>query len=355
MQGFKRTAGIILIIAGIASFVIFQIFHSQIVQYLEIIVSADGEITPSGVRQLNLVVYIFTGLVALFGYGLIKSEDKAWREKMKQIFLSDPIFGTINFKPSPKFMLIASTLIGLFLILHIRLYDADSQIFAILYLEDGVFESLTPILMLISIGLIGFAIPKLRQDAQLVKYRNLVTLIYLFLMLIFFLNAMEEISWGQRIFGWDTPQTFEGNVQDETNLHNYFNRYYLLFYRLLVFFPVVIFIAIWLEIKEKYLEFNRLVLPHPSLIGLGLLIGVVSFIWFKEQELLEEMFAVFFTFYSFRIYNCFRVRGKTAEIIQESVPLKLYHLPGVRNRRSYTRQKAAHLESHGRIGPSAPG
>jgi hypothetical protein len=317
MQGFKRTAGIVFIIVGIALFVTFQIFHSQIVQYLEIFVSADGEITPSGVRQLNYVIYIFTALVALFGYGLIKSEDKAWRSKMKQIFLSDPIYGTTNIKPSPIFMLIASTVIGLFLILHIRLYAADSQLFAILYLEDGVFESLTPMLMLISILLIGVAIPKLRKDAQLVNYRNLVTVIYLFLMLIFFLNAMEEISWGQRIIGWETPQTFEGNVQDETNLHNYFNQYYLLFYRLLVFFPVVILIAIWLEIKERYLEFNRLVLPHPSLIGLSLLIGVVSLIWFKEQELLEELFAVFFTFYSFRIYNCFRIRGKTVEIGQE--------------------------------------
>jgi hypothetical protein len=53
------------------------------------------------------------------------------------------------------------------------------------------------------------------------------------------------------------------------------------------------------------------------MIGLSLLIGAVSLIWFKEQELLEEMFALFFIFYSFRIYNCFRVREKSAEIGQE--------------------------------------
>ena len=121
---------------------------------------------------------------------------------------------------------------------------------------------------------------------------------------------MEEISWGQRIFGWETPQTFEGNVQDETNLHNFFNEYYLLFYRLLVLFPIVLVISIWLEMSQRFLMFKRTILPHPSLLGLSLLIALVSFVWFKEQELLEELFAVFFTFYSLRIYTCYKTRGK---------------------------------------------
>lgn len=317
MQISKRQVGIVFAFVGIVLFVAFQVFHPQIISFLERAISADGEITPSGVRQLNHVFYISSGLVMLVGLGLIKSEDEAWRQRFVQIFLSDPIHGDSYFRPSPRFMLIGSTVIGLFLIIHIRLYDPASRTFEVLYLEDGVFESLSPVLMLAAVLLIGLSIPKLRQDAQFVKIRNLITIIYLLLMLVFFLNAMEEISWGQRIFGWETPQTFEGNVQNETNLHNYFNQYYLLFYRLLVFFPIVIFIAIWLEIKKRYLDFNRLVLPHPSMIGLSLLIGVVSLVWFEEQELLEEMFAMFFIFYSFRVFNCFRVREKSADLGQE--------------------------------------
>jgi hypothetical protein len=315
MRVSKRSAGLLFIVAGIALFLAYQIFHPHIVQLLEIYVSADGEITPGGVRQLNYVFYIFILLVILLGVGLVKAEDEAWLRRVKQVFLSDPLCGDSNVRPSPKFMLIASTAIGFFLIVHIRLYDPTSRLFEILYLEDGVFESLTPVLMFISIILIGLSIPKLRKDTQLVNYRNLVTVIYLFLMLAFFLNAMEEISWGQRIFGWVTPQTFEGNVQNETNLHNYFNQYYLLFYRLLVFFPLVVFVAIWLEYTQRFLIFNRLVLPHPTMIGLSLLIGIVSFVWFKEQELIEELFAVFFFFYGFRIYNCFRLRSKISAAI----------------------------------------
>ncbi|NMO13629.1 hypothetical protein HPC49_31225 [Pyxidicoccus fallax] len=39
--------------------------------------------------------------------------------------------------------------------------------------------------------------------------------------LLFFLGAGEEISWGQRLFGWGTPEALaQVNVQQETNLHN---------------------------------------------------------------------------------------------------------------------------------------
>ena len=39
--------------------------------------------------------------------------------------------------------------------------------------------------------------------------------------LLFFFAAGEEISWGQRIFGWEASDFFaENNYQGETNLHN---------------------------------------------------------------------------------------------------------------------------------------
>ncbi|WP_297771518.1 hypothetical protein [uncultured Roseovarius sp.] len=42
-----------------------------------------------------------------------------------------------------------------------------------------------------------------------------------FYALLFFFASGEEISWGQRIFGWETTEFFaENNYQGETNLHN---------------------------------------------------------------------------------------------------------------------------------------
>lgn len=37
-----------------------------------------------------------------------------------------------------------------------------------------------------------------------------------------FLILMEEMSWGQHLFGWSAGGVFEGNAQNETNLHNFY-------------------------------------------------------------------------------------------------------------------------------------
>ena len=317
----RRFVGISIIVFAAASLALYFVAQPQIIQLLESYVSSDGEIRPGGVRQLTYLVSLVLTLVAIFGALLIKSEDENWRSRLIAVFVIDPFCDSNSSRLTPKLVLVLSTLIGVFLIIHIRLYDPDSRLFEILYLEDGVFESVTPILLIAAMLLLAFGIMYLRKDRELGRYRNLLTVFYIFLILIFFLYAMEEISWGQRIFGWETPQTFEGNVQDETNLHNYFNQYYLLFYKLLVFTPVLVLASIWLEMKQRFLIFKRTVLPHPSMLALSLLIALVSFVWYMEQELLEELFALFFIFYSMRIYFCFRARGRrtTENEIQESV------------------------------------
>jgi len=45
--------------------------------------------------------------------------------------------------------------------------------------------------------------------------------LYLLLSVGFFFLIGEEVNWGQRIFGWVTPETWgDTNKQEETNLHN---------------------------------------------------------------------------------------------------------------------------------------
>lgn len=39
---------------------------------------------------------------------------------------------------------------------------------------------------------------------------------------VVFLILMEEMSWGQHWIGWATPEFFSRNVQNETNLHNFY-------------------------------------------------------------------------------------------------------------------------------------
>lgn len=56
-------------------------------------------------------------------------------------------------------------------------------------------------------------------------------LVVLLMTVVVFLILMEEISWGQHLFGWGTPEAFSGNIQSETNVHNFYtNRFEVAYY-----------------------------------------------------------------------------------------------------------------------------
>lgn len=90
---------------------------------------------------------------------------------------------------------------ALFEILGALGFLTASCLFAAVYIKSK--DSLPP----------GEASPKLKRNA-----------FFLFLAVIFFIGFGEEISWGQRILGWETPSSLnEINQQGETNLHNMWN------------------------------------------------------------------------------------------------------------------------------------
>lgn len=75
--------------------------------------------------------------------------------------------------------------------------------------EDGFFEDLTAICFLFAAFIFLLTFLKKKE------------IIYLLFFLVFLFGAGEEISWGQRIFNFETPGYFEkNNLQDEFNIHN---------------------------------------------------------------------------------------------------------------------------------------
>ncbi len=82
--------------------------------------------------------------------------------------------------------------------------------------EDGFIEYATAA-MLMSISIMSFY--------RLVRFWNSTPLLWkigtLGFALIFLFGAGEEVSWGQRIFNWESSDYFvQNNAQQETNLHN---------------------------------------------------------------------------------------------------------------------------------------
>lgn len=88
---------------------------------------------------------------------------------------------------------------------------ANEPLLSVLCQEDGVVEDLQALLLLGTAGIFAYLGTKR-------GHRTLWNWGYA---LLFFVAFGEEISWGQRIFGLETPEQLARiNVQGETNFHN---------------------------------------------------------------------------------------------------------------------------------------
>lgn len=124
-----------------------------------------------------------------------------------------------------------SLVAALFMVLSYSLLFLDKGVVIDLGKEDGFFECLDFIFCLIS-ALIFLAI---FFNIKITQKRN--NYFYLILGFLFLFGAAEEISWGQRIFGWESPEFFKNNnMQGEITFHNLeilqrrtVNRIFLLF------------------------------------------------------------------------------------------------------------------------------
>ncbi|GJL78483.1 MAG: hypothetical protein NPINA01_14720 [Nitrospinaceae bacterium] len=88
--------------------------------------------------------------------------------------------------------------------------------------EDNLIENLGAIFLLTaSILFITIYSKSSGLGNSFGKYHTNKNVFYILLAAFFFLCFAEEISWGQRIIGWETPTAIkEVNLQEETNLHN---------------------------------------------------------------------------------------------------------------------------------------
>lgn len=110
-----------------------------------------------------------------------------------------------------KYLLFGFALLNAFA--GIILSFTHEELYTLFVTEDGYAEYLTAFFLL---GLAVISLNKgLRLSANKVRYS------YFFIAFLFFFGFGEEISWGQRLIGYGTPEPLEEvNAQDEFNLHN---------------------------------------------------------------------------------------------------------------------------------------
>ena len=116
----------------------------------------------------------------------------------------------------PEALILAGALVVLLVYLAIGARFIPANALWVFNKEDGVLETV-PVFFLLGASVLS-ALIALRIGRGHPRFAC-----HLVLALLFFMMAGEEISWGQRIFGFGTPEVMkEVNVQSETNLHNMF-------------------------------------------------------------------------------------------------------------------------------------
>jgi hypothetical protein len=119
-----------------------------------------------------------------------------------------------------------------------------------------------------------------------------------FLSFCFFVMAMEEVSWFQRVIEIETPTSFQDNYQNEINLHNFAtdyieNIYYFATFVFLVVFPLLRFLFPFLSNNN----FLKTFIPRPFIGVIGAVACAYNF----------DMWNIIFTqitFYSSLVILC---------------------------------------------------
>lgn len=182
-----------------------------------------------------------------------------------------------------KKILLLLPFIALFILLIVRTWPMDY--FLQIVKEDRFIENLQVYVLLFGSVSLSY---------QIVNHRSKLSKLTLFFMtvciLVFTFLAGEEISWGQRIFGFSTSGYLaENNLQNETTLHN------LSFIQWIVEVAYVIIGilggTLWLirKIKFKLPPYSRWFIPDPYLFAFFIFPGIYyAYPLYSGENLFKE-------------------------------------------------------------------
>lgn len=175
------------------------------------------------VRNWYYLAAIIGVVFTAYGLGVMES-DNLWDYSMDPLL---SIFCLIRLPAAvswlrhrvtgPAIEAAGISLVGSILLFSVFLSRINHDAFRYQFVaEDGFLESITSLSLFCVMLICANRILKLRRIRSLLflSMTGFIALVGLF-------GAGEEISWGQRIIGWQSPEYFlEHNKQEETGLHN---------------------------------------------------------------------------------------------------------------------------------------
>lgn len=275
---------ILLAMVGFALTLTLTFAYDRFFRFAATDLASDGRIENSNAVVQTIYLFLCAVGIALF---LLKG---AWVYTEKKFSISGLPFHVKLF-----YTLLVLMLLNTFFLKSVYVY----------YKEDGILENLT-VLMAFSGSFI------LLYVAWLHKFtiRGLFLLALAAMLLMF---AMEEISWGQRIFGWKTsPLMQKINEQQENNFHNLLNGYFDIGYVLVsgLLASLFFFREQWIWIFNKFSRIKELAdfIPSKHFYYTGyfyLFLMMFTLVFDRGGETLEAAIALMFLFYAVDVVKKF--------------------------------------------------
>lgn len=213
-------------------------------------------------------------------------------------------------EPNALAVLTGASLIGVALLALYRFQHEAGPRFVALFAKEGPLEHLTFMLALLGAALCAGALWRHSRRGPIGAPPRLVRWAFAALGLVLFAFGMEEINWSQTLFGFATPEGWRDvNLQQETSLHNVLDRdeleYGVRILGLLLTAAVVALTVARLRMPRSMLG---QIAPHPALVPLAFCISYASIR--QHSEVVELMIAIFFAFYTYRLWSLARARGR---------------------------------------------
>lgn len=311
----KRIIGIVGLFISIILIIRFSVIVGLLIDFIEKYLSPDNYINPNTIIDIEIIVIFFilltttlcvifflhtttSGVIFLLNITrkiTLFSNTYFNTDQAKKLFLIDNICSK---KQLSLYILSIGMILGFFLHLYLLIIGEPSF--------EGILEISTSLLYLFSTIILITSIIKINNELFSSRTRRKVIFSIIVLSGILLLIFGEEISWGQRIFGWESSGFFiEHNYQNEINAHNFFNPIFKFIYPIAGMGSFLVLFFIWFFPKRKKTYLFKLFFPHPSLFFLVFIMACSSFSSLGE-ETFEELFAIFVLLYSFRIFMCLR-------------------------------------------------
>lgn len=270
----------------------FGVLQQPVERYL----SPDASLSAAMRTRLRWLVAYVALLSAGLGWALRAAQASTWGTRLKTAFFKD-LRSTAG--PAPAVVLIVTLVVGVAVsTLFLIYYRTQPPALRPLFVEDGVFETLTALVF--ALGAAAWLRVALKPGPRRGTHSPSLKLGAFAVALAFAFAALEEISWGQRLFGWSTPAFLaQANAQGETSVHNLdpLSGLFAFLYLLPALLPLVVAWAVFVHLRAPESVLAGL-LPHPALLPLAILIGAVALS--VQGELLEELSALFAIFYTWR-------------------------------------------------------